>query len=236
MKKLLSSQWPYFWSLISKRVYWLLGSYLVLILVHASQLPMRISILRATITGPDFTAVQQGYPYLPPFWLLLLILPAFIVGDSFKQLWVNLFIKVKGYGYTKRQFGFNNLVLMSGVNFGYVCTVQLSLFSIEVFRPKIDWQQLLTTYLNFGWQLFWVLMLLALIQQFAGWIHPVGLLFLPIVLLTYTVFMVSLINPINLTMWPRLLGLKPGLSWLLVISDLIIGMLYVGIYGKYEWK
>jgi len=239
MRRLFYTQACYYYEIIKKRFWGLTGAYLIIVIGYFGRLPRRRSLLNTILTGPDFEAIKQGYPYLPPFWLMIMILPAFIIGDSFGAIQAGLFSKAKGLGFSKREFGLNNLLLITATNLCYLATILIALLMAEVTTAgsqgfmQSGWP---ISYQDLGLRLFLILMLLSLIQQICGWLNRVLLLLVPMVALVYTDFTVAMWNPLNLVLWPRMRLIGNEIVTLTIVGCLMLAIGYGYVYGKYELK
>lgn len=237
MRPLLWTQSCYYYAMIKKRFWLLTWAYLIIVVGYFGRLPRRENLLTTILTGPDFSAIKQGYPYLPPFWLMIMILPIFIMGDSFRQIQVELFSKARGLGFSKQEFGLNNLMLIAGTNLCYLGTILMALMTFEVMTGGLNIVKngLLASYLNWGLRLVLILMLLSLIQQICGWLHRALMMLVPIAGLIYTDFTITTWNPLNLVLWPRTITVSDTIS-VAIVSCLVLVTCYIYLYGKYELK
>ncbi|WP_137608275.1 hypothetical protein [Lactiplantibacillus daoliensis] len=204
-----------------------------------AKIPRKQTLLTSILTGPDFAAIEQGHPYLPPFWFVLMILPAFIIGDSIRLLQSELFTKAKGLRFSKREFGCINVILIAGTNLVYLVTVCSVFILFEAVTS--GWQNFikhggLTSYLDSGVMIYLILILLALIQQMSSWLNQAFLLIIPILILIATDFTIAKWNPFNLSLWPRMLSINGSMLNFAIISCIGLATSYIYLYGKYELK
>ncbi len=232
-------QFKYLMSHVLQRFLWLTGIYVVTIIILSIRFHAYNSILEMPTNGPSFEMIQAGHPYLPIFWMLLLTLPLFIVGDSFNQVHQKLLSQIKGQRFTKSQVGLVNLSFLISLVLGYIGVIQLTTTLVDLnslgFTDFLK-HHLIEQYLSFNFILFLSLLSILVIQQLCGWINRIFLLLAPILLVVYTAFSVNRLNPLNLTMATRRTVMPQTAIVELIVGSLLLCVAYVLIYGKFEMK
>lgn len=232
-------QFEYLASHVLQRFLWLIGIYVATIIILKIRFHSDTSILEATTNGPSFEMIKAGQLYLPIFWILLLVLPTFIIGDSFNQIHQRLFSQIKSQRFTKNQVGLINLSFLVLLVLGYMGVVQITMILVDLtslgFTGFLK-HNLIEYYLTFNFILFMSLLSLLILQQLCGWIAKILLLLVPTLLVVYTVFSINTLNPLNLTMASRRMVMPHTSIIELLIGSLLLGIAYVSIYGKLEMK
>ncbi|WP_395323544.1 hypothetical protein [Levilactobacillus parabrevis] len=232
-------QFEYLASHVLQRFLWLIGIYVATIIILKIRFHSDTSILEATTNGPSFEMIKAGQLYLPIFWILLLVLPTFIIGDSFNQIHQRLFSQIKSQRFTKNQVGLINLSFLVLLVLGYMGVVQITMILVDLtslgFTGFLK-HNLIEYYLTFNFILFMSLLSLLILQQLCGWIAKILLLLVPTLLVVYTVFSINTLNPLNLTMASRRMVMPHTSIIELLIGSLLLSIAYVSIYGKLEMK
>ncbi|MCT4457678.1 hypothetical protein EFP00_09685 [Lactiplantibacillus paraplantarum] len=239
MTILIKVQFQHLIALIRMRLIGLLTGFLLILFVEAIRLNPMQSSLERIATGPSLATVASGNPYLPIFWIALLILPTLIVGNGIQNMWQSLFQQIKGLGFSKRQFGIVNVILLILINLGYLIAIQLLLALVDLFTLGVHRMlngETLHNHVYLSVNLFLALLLLSLVQQIFSWLHRGFLLIMPLVLLVYTAFTAHVQNPLNLTMWSRISEVHSLQSFICAgfVALMIVGYIY--FYGNYEVK
>ncbi|WP_407887532.1 hypothetical protein [Levilactobacillus sp. N40-8-2] len=232
-------QFKYLMSHVLQRFLWLTGVYVAAIILLKIRFHSYNSILEATTNGPSFEMIKTGHPYLPIFWILLLVLPMFIIGDSFNQIHQKLLWQIKSQRFTKRQVGLINLSFLVLLVLGYIAVIQTTMISVDLISLGFAGflkHHLIAQYLAFNLMLFMSLLSLLVVQQLCGWIYRLFLLLVPILLVVYTAFSINTLNPLNLTMASRKMIMPHTSIVELLVGSLLLSMTYVLIYGKLEMK
>lgn len=232
-------QFKYLVSHVLQRFLWLTGIYVATIIILKVRFHAYHSILEAITNGPSFEMIQAGRPYLPIFWLLLLTLPLFIIGDSFNQVHQKLLSQIRSQRFTKMQVGLINLSFLILLVLGYMGIIQLTTTLVDLsslgFAGFLK-SNLLEQYLVFNFTFFLSLLAILVVQQLCGWINRIFLLLVPILLVVYTAFSINKLNPLNLTMATRRTVMPQASIVELIIGSLLLCVAYVLIYGKFEMK
>lgn len=232
-------QFKYLVSHVLQRFLWLTGIYVATIIILKVRFHAYHSILEAITNGPSFEMIKAGRPYLPIFWLLLLTLPLFIIGDSFNQVHQKLLSQIRSQRFTKMQVGLINLSFLILLVLGYMGIIQLTTTLVDLsslgFAGFLK-SNLLEQYLVFNFTFFLSLLAILVVQQLCGWINRIFLLLVPILLVVYTAFSINKLNPLNLTMATRRTVMPQASIVELIIGSLLLCVAYVLIYGKFEMK
>jgi len=237
--RLIYVQFKYLISHVLQRFLWLTGIYVVTIVLLKMRMHSTGSILEAISNGPSFDMIKVGHPYLPIFWILLLALPTFIIGDSFNQIHQKLLPQIKSQRFIKRQVGLSNLLFLVLLVLAYIGIIQTTIISIDFVSlgfTSFLRLNLIEHYLSFDFLLFMSLLSLLVIQQLCGWIYRNFLLLGPLLLVVYTAVSINMLNPLNLTIASRLMVMPYESIIELLIDSLLLSIAYVLIYGKLEMK